>query len=59
MNQNEGEDRKDERDGKDGRDPSLPTWARAADALALVLLVTGVLVAVFGGVRLRAFSDRL
>jgi len=39
--------------------PSLPAWARAADVLTLVLLVTGVLVAVFGGFRIRVFSVRI
>jgi hypothetical protein len=37
----------------------LPAWARGADVLTLALLAAGLLVAAFGGIRLRLFDARL
>lgn len=39
--------------------PSLPAWARAADLITLALLALGLLVAVFGGFRLRILTVRV
>ncbi|MBI2835901.1 MAG: hypothetical protein HYX76_15890 [Acidobacteria bacterium] len=39
--------------------PRLPSWARLADAVGVALLVLGVLVAVFGGVRARPWGVRV
>jgi hypothetical protein len=38
---------------------SLPAWARAADILTLLLIATGLLLAVFGGIRWRFLGVRL
>lgn len=40
-------------------DRPLSVWARAADGLTLALLMTGVVVAVFGGFRIRVFTVRI
>ena len=37
----------------------LPAWARAADSLTLALLAIALLVAVFGGFRIRVFTVRV
>jgi hypothetical protein len=50
---------KDVTDSRSRAHAPLPTWARGADFLALALLGLAALVAVFGGVRLRAFDLRL